>query len=207
MTGSRLNSVANGGNFDGAAGVIAGLVAIPSLQRLGLRPHCDITTAAIRAEESVWFEVSYIGSRVGLRGPPRGSARSQARRHRPHPCGAHGRVRGRHRRRTEPARRAWTPNRSGHGSNCTSSRPRSWSKRACPLRSAPESRQLPLPAGEDPRRIRARWPPPPVSARRGAGGQRIRDRPRRHLEDGAMRQAGPWHSPSAASTRTRRSTR
>jgi beta-ureidopropionase / N-carbamoyl-L-amino-acid hydrolase len=35
MTGSHLDSVANGGNFDGAAGVIAGLVAIKSLQRLG----------------------------------------------------------------------------------------------------------------------------------------------------------------------------
>jgi beta-ureidopropionase / N-carbamoyl-L-amino-acid hydrolase len=63
MTGSHLDSVANGGNFDGAAGVIAGLVAIKSLQRLGLAPDCDITAAAIRAEESVWFQVSYIGSR------------------------------------------------------------------------------------------------------------------------------------------------
>jgi N-carbamoyl-L-amino-acid hydrolase len=63
MTGSHLDSVSNGGNFDGAAGVVAGLVAIKSLQRLGLRSTCDVTTAAIRAEESVWFEVSYIGSR------------------------------------------------------------------------------------------------------------------------------------------------
>src|SRR6185503_3691679 len=63
MTGSHLDSVGNGGNFDGAAGVIAGLVAIRSLQQLGLRPHCDVTTVAIRAEESVWFEISYIGSR------------------------------------------------------------------------------------------------------------------------------------------------
>ena len=63
MTGSHLDSVANGGNFDGAAGVIAGLAAIESLQQLGLRPNCDITTVAIRAEESVWFQVSYIGSR------------------------------------------------------------------------------------------------------------------------------------------------
>jgi N-carbamoyl-L-amino-acid hydrolase len=63
MTGSHLDSVANGGNFDGAAGVIAGLIAMRSLQTLGLRPSCDITTAAIRAEESVWFQVSYIGSR------------------------------------------------------------------------------------------------------------------------------------------------
>jgi len=63
MTGSHLDSVGNGGNFDGAAGVVAGLLAIRSLQTLGLHPRCDITTAAIRAEESVWFQVSYIGSR------------------------------------------------------------------------------------------------------------------------------------------------
>jgi beta-ureidopropionase / N-carbamoyl-L-amino-acid hydrolase len=63
MTGSHLDSVANGGNFDGAAGVIAGLVAIKALQDLGVQPNCDITTIAIRAEESVWFQVSYIGSR------------------------------------------------------------------------------------------------------------------------------------------------
>jgi N-carbamoyl-L-amino-acid hydrolase len=63
MMGSHLDSVANGGNFDGAAGVIAGLVATRALQSLGIRPACDVTTMAIRAEESVWFEVSYIGSR------------------------------------------------------------------------------------------------------------------------------------------------
>jgi N-carbamoyl-L-amino-acid hydrolase len=66
MTGSHLDSVANGGNFDGAAGVVAGLVAIRALQQLGVRPRCDITTVATRAEESVWFQVSYIGSRAAF---------------------------------------------------------------------------------------------------------------------------------------------
>ena len=73
MTGSHLDSVANGGNFDGAAGVIAGLVAIKSLQRLGLATDCDITAAAIRAEESVWFQVSYIGSRSAFGVLPAGA--------------------------------------------------------------------------------------------------------------------------------------
>ncbi len=63
MMGSHLDSVANGGNFDGAAGVVAGLVATRCLTSLGIEPQCDVTTMAIRAEESVWFEVSYIGSR------------------------------------------------------------------------------------------------------------------------------------------------
>ena len=66
MMGSHIDSVANGGNFDGAAGVVAGLVAIRALQALGLTPACDVTTMAVRAEESVWFEVSYIGSRAAF---------------------------------------------------------------------------------------------------------------------------------------------
>lgn len=73
MTGSHLDSVGNGGNFDGAAGVIAGLVAIRSLQALGLRPRCDIATIAMRAEESVWFQVSYIGSRSAFGVLPAGA--------------------------------------------------------------------------------------------------------------------------------------
>ena len=66
MTGSHLDSVPNGGNFDGAAGVLAGLVAQRALQDLGITPARDVTTMAIRAEESVWFEVSYIGSRAAF---------------------------------------------------------------------------------------------------------------------------------------------
>ena len=73
MTGSHLDSVGNGGNFDGAAGVIAGLVAIRSLQQLGLQPHRDVTTVAFRAEESVWFQVSYIGSRSAFGVLPAGA--------------------------------------------------------------------------------------------------------------------------------------
>ena len=64
--GSHLDSVPHGGNFDGAAGVIAGLVAIAALRALGIRPACDIVTMGVRAEESVWFQVSYIGSRSAL---------------------------------------------------------------------------------------------------------------------------------------------
>lgn len=66
MFGSHLDSVRRGGNFDGAAGVVAGLVAQRTLQHLGITPTCDVTTMAIRAEESVWFQVSYIGSRTAF---------------------------------------------------------------------------------------------------------------------------------------------
>jgi len=66
IVGSHLDSVPGGGNFDGAAGVVAGLLAIEALQRSGVQPLADITVMAIRAEESLWFQHSYIGSRGAL---------------------------------------------------------------------------------------------------------------------------------------------
>ena len=73
LTGSHIDSVPHGGNFDGAAGVIAGLVAAATLRDLGIEPACDVTVMGIRAEESVWFEVSYIGSRSALGTLPEGA--------------------------------------------------------------------------------------------------------------------------------------
>ena len=66
LVGSHLDSVKQGGNFDGAAGVVAGLVACAALKELGIQPHCDISVMGVRAEESAWFGVSYIGSRGSL---------------------------------------------------------------------------------------------------------------------------------------------
>src|SRR4051812_33698173 len=73
LIGSHLDTVAQGGNFDGAAGVVAGLAAVAALRELGLTPARDITVMAIRAEESVWFQVSYIGSRAALGTLPDGA--------------------------------------------------------------------------------------------------------------------------------------
>lgn len=66
VIGSHLDSVAAGGNFDGAAGVVAGLVAIDLLKQQGVVLERDIVVMGIRAEESVWFQHSYIGSRGAL---------------------------------------------------------------------------------------------------------------------------------------------
>jgi N-carbamoyl-L-amino-acid hydrolase len=66
IVGSHLDSVPHGGNFDGAAGVVAGLIAIAALKEHGVVPRRDMTVMSIRAEESVWFQVSYIGSRSAL---------------------------------------------------------------------------------------------------------------------------------------------
>jgi len=73
IVGSHLDSVPHGGNFDGAAGVVAGLVAAAALQRCGVALHHDLTVMGIRAEESIWFQVSYIGSRSALGTLPEGA--------------------------------------------------------------------------------------------------------------------------------------
>ena len=77
LIGSHLDSVRHGGNFDGAAGVVAGLVAVATIAKLGLRPRCDISVMGVRAEESVWFQVSYVGSRAALGVLPDGALESR----------------------------------------------------------------------------------------------------------------------------------
>ena len=59
MLGSHLDSVPQGGNFDGAAGVLAGLAIVAGITDT---PARDVTVVAVRGEESAWFDVPYIGS-------------------------------------------------------------------------------------------------------------------------------------------------
>ena len=67
VLGSHLDSVPQGGNFDGAAGVLAGLSAVAGMRRAGFTPGRDITVVALRAEEAgAWFPTSYPGSRAAL---------------------------------------------------------------------------------------------------------------------------------------------
>lgn len=66
LIGSHLDTVPHGGNYDGAAGVIAGLAAAAGFVRAGVAPPQDVVVMAIRGEESTWFPVSYIGSRAAL---------------------------------------------------------------------------------------------------------------------------------------------
>src|SRR4029077_13177206 len=67
------DSVPHGGNFDGAAGVVARLAAIPALPQDRVTLDLDLTVMGIRAEESIWFQVSYIGSRGALGTLPDGA--------------------------------------------------------------------------------------------------------------------------------------
>ncbi len=66
VIGSHLDSVPGGGAYDGAAGVVAGLALAAALRAEDARPPVDLTVMAVRAEESVWFPVSYLGSRGAL---------------------------------------------------------------------------------------------------------------------------------------------
>lgn len=66
IIGSHLDSVPHGGNFDGGAGVVAGLAAISAAMKKGKQPSRPVTVLAIRAEESTWFPASYIGSRAAF---------------------------------------------------------------------------------------------------------------------------------------------
>lgn len=66
MIGSHLDSVPSGGNFDGAAGVLAGLAVAAGFHAAGRKPPVDLVIMAVRAEESTWFGASYIGSRAAF---------------------------------------------------------------------------------------------------------------------------------------------
>jgi N-carbamoyl-L-amino-acid hydrolase len=66
LMGSHLDSVPQGGNYDGAAGVVAGLAALSALRRAGIVPEFDLTVMAIRAEEAAWFDGSYLGSNAAF---------------------------------------------------------------------------------------------------------------------------------------------
>lgn len=60
--GSHLDSVPQGGNFDGAAGVIAGLAILAGFKVEGFRPRRTLKLYALRGEESARFGRAYIGS-------------------------------------------------------------------------------------------------------------------------------------------------
>ena len=60
--GSHLDSVPQGGNYDGAAGIVAGILSLARMRCEGFMPGQDIKVLAFRCEESAWFGKPYIGS-------------------------------------------------------------------------------------------------------------------------------------------------
>jgi len=62
ICGSHLDSVPQGGNYDGAAGVIAGLLCLARMRVEGVVPPRTVKVMALRGEESAWFGKAYLGS-------------------------------------------------------------------------------------------------------------------------------------------------
>ncbi len=72
VIGSHLDSVPHGGNYDGLAGVVAGLLI---LDRLREDPQVapPVRVLALRGEESAWYGKAYIGSLALLGKLPAGA--------------------------------------------------------------------------------------------------------------------------------------
>jgi N-carbamoyl-L-amino-acid hydrolase len=60
--GSHLDSVPEGGNFDGLAGVVAGILCLNKAKALGLPLQRPLAAIGLRGEESAWFGKPYLGS-------------------------------------------------------------------------------------------------------------------------------------------------
>ena len=60
--GSHLDSVPEGGNYDGLAGVVAGVLCLAKAKRLGATPQRPLAVIGLRGEESAWFGKPYLGS-------------------------------------------------------------------------------------------------------------------------------------------------
>lgn len=64
--GSHLDTVSMGGGYDGSAGVAGAMALAAAFVDDGEPPPVDLVVTVLRAEESVWFPASYIGSRAAL---------------------------------------------------------------------------------------------------------------------------------------------
>lgn len=67
VAGSHVDSVPQGGNFDGLAGVVAALVAAKHMHDEGVVPAVDYRVLMMRCEESSFFGKAYVGS-LGMLG-------------------------------------------------------------------------------------------------------------------------------------------
>jgi beta-ureidopropionase / N-carbamoyl-L-amino-acid hydrolase len=61
-SGSHLDSLPQSGNYDGLAGVVAGLLCLVQLRKEGVRLPRPFKVIGFAGEESVWFGKGYTGS-------------------------------------------------------------------------------------------------------------------------------------------------
>lgn len=76
ITGSHLDSVPDGGNYDGPLGIASALTAVAELKRRGVQPRRPLAVACFTDEEGGRFGVACIGSRLaaGVLAPERARA-------------------------------------------------------------------------------------------------------------------------------------
>jgi len=80
VTGSHLDSVPNGGAYDGALGVVCALLAVDLLAARGVAPRRPVAVAVFAAEEGARFGVPCLGSGLltGAVAPDRARALTDA---------------------------------------------------------------------------------------------------------------------------------
>ena len=80
VTGSHLDSVPDGGGFDGALGVVTALAAVDLLQEKSFHPERSVVLAVFTEEEGARFGVPCLGSRLltGAIGPDAARALADA---------------------------------------------------------------------------------------------------------------------------------
>ena len=66
LVGSHLDSVPHGGNFDGLAGVAAGVLLLIDAREGGFAPTLPLRAVGFRGEESAWYGHPYLGSKAAL---------------------------------------------------------------------------------------------------------------------------------------------
>lgn len=64
VTGSHLDSVPNGGSYDGPLGVVSGFLAVDELTSKGVRPARPVAVVNCTDEEGARFGVACMGSRL-----------------------------------------------------------------------------------------------------------------------------------------------
>lgn len=64
VTGSHVDSVPDGGNYDGPLGIASALTAVADLKQRGVRPRRPLAVACFTDEEGGRFGVACIGSRL-----------------------------------------------------------------------------------------------------------------------------------------------
>jgi len=64
LIGSHIDSVPEGGNYDGAAGIISGILCLIKAKKNNITFKTPVKVIALRGEESAWFGHCYLGSKA-----------------------------------------------------------------------------------------------------------------------------------------------